>query len=456
MDSRTHLLVVDDDEDVLTSTRLLFKRRIDKVTCLSEPSRMLDLLAQEPVDVVLLDMNFKLGDHQGADGIFWLTRLREVHPDLVVVVMTAYAGVDLAVSAMKAGAMDFVIKPWQNDKLLATLNTALQLAQSRKSNQQLAAENSLLRASLTPKPPPLIGDSPVMRELIRKAHLCAPTEARVLILGENGSGKELLARAIHAHSQRADNLFMAIDMGAISESLFEAELFGHKKGAFTGAQQARTGRLVAANGGTLFLDEIGNLPMHLQVKLLRVLEQQEVTPVGEEQAIRLDVRVIAATNRPYAQLCDETQFRQDLLYRLNTVELTIPPLRERSEDIALLVDHYLGVYAQKYQRPKPGLSIATLKALTLYPWPGNVRALRHTIERALVLSTNNYLELEDFSLPGTTVNSSQSAQNLNLEQLEKSAVLAALKKHQGNISHASQELGLTRTALYRRMEKHDL
>lgn len=456
MDSSGHVLVVDDDEDVLTSARLLLKRRIEKVTCLSDPARMLDLLVREPVDVVLLDMNFKLGDHQGADGIFWLTRLRAAHPDLVVIVMTAYAGVDLAVSAMKAGAMDFVIKPWQNDKLLATLNAALQLAQSRKNIHQLSAENSLLRASLTPSPPPLIGDSPIMRELIRKAHLCAPTDATVLILGENGSGKELLAREIHAHSQRADKLFMAIDMGAISESLFEAELFGHKKGAFTGAQHARTGRLVAANGGTLFLDEIGNLPMHLQVKLLRVLEQRQVTPVGEEHAINLDVRIIAATNRPYAQLSDETQFRQDLLYRLNTVELTIPPLRERSEDISLLVDHYLGIYAQKYQRPKPGLSIATLRALARYSWPGNVRALRHTIERALVLSTSNYLELEDFSLPGVNANNSQATQNLNLEQLEKSAVLAALKKHQGNISHAAQELGLTRTALYRRMQKYDL
>lgn len=456
MISRGHVLVVDDDEDVLTSARLLLKREINKVTCLSEPGAMLDLLAREQIDVVLLDMNFRLGDHAGADGLFWLTRLRAEHPDLVVVLMTAYAGVDLAVSAMKAGAMDFVIKPWQNDKLKATLNAALELAYSRRSNRQLVAENSLLRASLTPQPPPLIGDSPIMRELIRKAHLCAPTDATVLILGENGSGKELLAREIHAHSQRADKLFMAIDMGAVSESLFEAELFGHKKGAFTGAQHARTGRFVAANGGTLFLDEIGNLPMHLQVKLLRVLEQRQVTPVGEEHAIDLDVRIIAATNRPYAQLGDETQFRQDLLYRLNTVELTIPPLRERSEDIPLLVDHFLGVYAQKYQRPKPGLSAATLRALTKYSWSGNVRALRHTVERALVLSTSNFLELEDFSLPGVNGNSSQSTQNLNLEQLEKSAVLTALKKHQGNISHASQELGLTRTALYRRMEKYDL
>jgi DNA-binding NtrC family response regulator len=453
-----HILVVDDNEDVLISTRLLLKRQAHKVSCLARPEQMFELLALEKIDVVLLDMNFSLGDHTGDAGLYWLTRLRERYPELVVILMTAYAGIDLAVSAIKAGAMDFVIKPWHNDKLLATLNTALSLAQSRHDNQKLSAENSLLRASLTPKNHPLIGESAIMRDLIGKAHLCAPTDASVLILGENGSGKELLAREIHARSQRADQIFMAIDMGAIAESLFDAELFGHKKGAFTGALQARTGRLIAANGGTLFLDEIGNLPLHLQVKLLRVLEQRQVTPVGEEQTIDLDVRIIAATNCSYAQLTDETRFRQDLLYRLNTIELTLPPLRDRSEDIPLLIDHYLGVYAQKYQRPKPGLSAATLNALVNYTWPGNVRALRHCVERALVLSTNNYLTLEDFSLAQRS-NQPQDlpqAASLNLEQLERNAVITALKKHQGNISHAAQDLGLTRTALYRRMEKYEL
>lgn len=455
---RGHILVVDDDQDVLTSAQLLLKRQVQKVTCLSQPDQILALLAREQVDVVLLDMNFSLGEHQGDDGIYWLQQLRQHHPDLVVVLMTAFAGINLAVNAMKAGAMDFVIKPWHNDKLIATLNAAFALAQSRRDNTQLSAENALLRTDLSAKNVAFIGESGVMRELIRTAHLCAPTEASVLILGENGSGKELLAREIHARSQRANQLFMAIDMGAIAESLFDAELFGHKKGAFTGAVQARTGRLIAANGGTLFLDEIGNLPMHLQVKLLRVLEQRQVTPVGEEQPIDLDVRVIAATNCSYAQLTDETRFRQDLLYRLNTIELTLPALRERREDIPLLVDHYLGIYAQKYQRPKPSITAATLAELVQYDWPGNVRALRHSIERALVLSTDNYLSLEHFSLPKKVTNNShpEIQQNLNLEQLEKNTVITALKKHQGNISHAAQDLGLTRTALYRRMEKYGL
>jgi transcriptional regulator with PAS, ATPase and Fis domain len=298
-----------------------------------------------------------------------------------------------------------------------------------------------------------------MRELLRKLNLCAPTEANVLILGENGSGKELLAREIHARSKRAENIFMAIDMGAIPENLFEAELFGYKKGAFTGANENRMGKLVAANGGTLFLDEIANLALHLQVKLLRVLEQRQVTPVGDEKPVALNVRVIAATNASYAHLTDERQFRQDLLYRLNTVELTLPPLRERQDDIPLLADHFLSVYAQKYQRKKPLLSHKALAALQEYVWPGNVRALNHAIERALVLSDKDILQVEDFALAPIAENPSSDTtptSSLNLEILERNAVEQALKKHAGNISQAARELGLTRMALYRRMEKHDL
>ncbi|HSX50194.1 MAG TPA: sigma-54 dependent transcriptional regulator [Cellvibrio sp.] len=467
MTTAGHLLVLDDDEDILLSARLLFKRQIKTLSCLSNPDELPEFLARNSVDVVLLDMNFTLGDNSGRDGFKWLAYLQAQHPQLVVVVMTAYAGVELAVSAIKAGATDFVIKPWSNEKLIATINGAFELARARKNNQLLQNENAALRSSvqhlsLSQKPTCFIGETSSMRELLRKLNLCAPTEANVLILGENGSGKELLAREVHARSKRADNVFMAIDMGAIPESLFEAELFGYKKGAFTGANENRMGKLVAANGGTLFLDEIANLALHLQVKLLRVLEQRQVTPVGDEKPIVLDVRVIAATNASYAHLTDERQFRQDLLYRLNTVELTLPPLRERKDDISLLADHFLTIYAQKYQRKKPLLSHKALAALREYAWPGNVRALNHAIERALVLSDKDTLQAEDFALAAVISNAqdalTDSAQNnsLNLELLERNAVEQALKKHAGNISQAARDLGLTRMALYRRMEKYDL
>lgn len=452
-----HLLVVDDDQDILLSAQLLLKRQFKAVSCLANPAELLTFLAAHSVDVVLLDMNFTLGDNSGDDGFYWLAQLQQRFPQVVVVLMTAYAGVELAVRGIKAGATDFVIKPWSNEKLIATLNAAFELAQSRQTLSTLSAENCALRETLNTKQDYFIGESSVMRELMQKAMRCAPTDANVLILGENGSGKELLAREIHAQSARADKVFMAIDMGAISESLFESELFGHKKGAFTGAQTTRMGRFIAANGGTLFLDEIANLPMHLQVKLLRVLEQRQVTPVGDEKPIALDVRIIAATNAPYSDLNTDTLFRQDLLYRLNTVELTLPPLRERRDDIPLLVDYYLNVYAQKYQRKKPTLSRATMNALVAYAWPGNVRALRHALERAVVLCSGDELSEEDFSLPQNAANKESAAPNiLHLETLEKNAVIAALKKHEGNISQAAKDLGLTRTALYRRMEKYEL
>lgn len=452
-----HLLVVDDDQDILLSAQLLLKRQFKSVSCLANPEELLTFLAANSVDVVLLDMNFTLGDNSGDDGFYWLAQLQQQFPQVVVVLMTAYAGVELAVRGIKAGATDFVIKPWSNEKLIATLNAAFELAQSRQKLSSLSAENSALRDTINTKQDYFIGESAVMRELMQKAMRCAPTDANVLILGENGSGKELLAREIHAQSARADKVFMAIDMGAISESLFESELFGHKKGAFTGAQTGRMGRFVAANGGTLFLDEIANLPMYLQVKLLRVLEQRQVTPVGDEKAIALDVRIIAATNAPYSDLNTDTLFRQDLLYRLNTVELTLPPLRERRDDIPLLVDYYLGVYAQKYQRKKPTLSRATMSALMAYTWPGNVRALRHALERAVVLCSGDELCEEDFSLPHNAANKELATPNtLHLETLEKNAVTEALKKHEGNISQAAKDLGLTRTALYRRMKKYEL
>lgn len=460
-----HLLVVDDNEDVIAAARLLLKRKVDTFSSINDPQLLPDFLQQQlsqqqPIDVVLLDMNFALGDNSGRAGLEWLAFIKKNYPEIVVILMTAFAGVELAVNAMKAGATDFVIKPWSNEKLLGTLHAAFSLARSREHNQQLIQHNHALRSAIAVSHPAFIGETPVMQELLRKINRCAPTEANVLILGENGSGKELVAREIHRRSTRSEQVFMAIDMGAIPDNLFEAELFGYRKGAFTGAQESRTGRLLAANGGTLFLDEIANLPMHLQVKLLRVLEQRQVTALGDEKPQKLNVRVIAATNASSAQLHNEQQFRQDLLYRLNTVELYLPVLRERAEDIPLLTDYFLGIYAQKYHRKKPLLTREAMDTLKNYAWPGNVRALSHAIERALVLSDKDILGEHDFALgilPASGVQQeSLQLETLHLETLERNAVEIALKKHQGNISHAATELGLTRTALYRRMEKYDL
>jgi DNA-binding NtrC family response regulator len=457
-----HLLVVDDDEDVLLSARLLLKRHVQTLSCLSQATELPEFLARNPVDVVLLDMNFTLGDNSGRDGFEWLNYLQTHYPQIVVVVMTAYAGIELAVNAIKAGAADFVIKPWSNEKLINTVEGVFSLARSRAAGQQQQKQSGKYDSSRLSSPkssPCFIGENAAMRELLRKVNLCAPTEANVLILGENGSGKELLAREIHTRSKRNKHIFMAIDMGAIPENLFEAELFGYKKGAFTGANENRIGKLVAANGGTLFLDEVANLALHLQVKLLRVLEQRQVTPVGDEKSIELNVRIIAATNASYGQLTDERQFRQDLLYRLNTVELNLPPLRERKDDIPLLADHFLNLYAQKYQREKPQLGQDALAALQAYSWPGNVRALNHAIERALILGDKDILQADDFSFSPVAENPQPDpaqSNSLNLEILERNAVELALKKHAGNISQAARELGLTRMALYRRMEKHDL
>ncbi len=462
-----HLLVIDDDADVVAAARLLLKRKVSRFSSLSHPSQLEAFLTADNVDVILLDMNFAAGENNGRAGIDCLHFLRRNYPHIIVVLMTAFAGVELAVSAIKSGATDFIIKPWSNEKLIKTLSVAFQLAGSQQHSGAFDKHKGPASNTSIENPYVFIGESPLMVDLMRKLDRCAPTEANVLILGENGSGKDLVAREIHRRSARADRIFLAIDMGAIPDNLFEAELFGYRKGAFTGANESRAGRLLAANGGTLFLDEIGNLPLHLQIKLLRVLEQRQVTPLGDVKSQPLDVRVIAATNAPLEQLQNEQVFRQDLLYRLNTVEIMLPPLRERKEDIPLLLDYFLNRHAQRYQRSTPSITETAVTRIINHAWPGNVRALSHAVERALVLSEKNVLDAGDFGLieSATDDTNSQRAVNktenlrldsLHLETLERAAVETALKKYSGNISHAANELGLTRTALYRRLEKYGL
>ena len=453
------ILIVDDDEDILAAGRLLLRRQFGEVLTCRRPERIPELLAEHDVDAVLLDMNFGPGESSGAQGLDWLQRILAIDPQLVVVMITAHGSVDTVVEAMKHGATDFVAKPWQNEKLAATMSAAVKLRASRRENESLKQANRVLADAATPGSP-ILGRSRPMRDLMSVVRRAAPTDANVLILGENGTGKELVARELHRLSQRADAVFLGVDVGAVTESLFESELFGHRKGAFTGATETRTGRFQAAHGGTLFLDEIGNLAPVLQAKLLRVLETRVVTPVGSNKPEPVDVRIISATNVPTHLLRDKAHFRPDLLFRLNTVELTVPPLRERRDDILPIARHYLEHYGRKYGKPALALAPDAEQALVEYSWPGNVRALQHVVERAVILSDSDTLAAADFPLGAgagvTGIAEPRRGEALNLQQLEKDTIAAALRKHGFNISHAAQELGLTRASLYRRMEKHGL
>lgn len=454
-------VVVDDDPDIALAAKLALRDIFGEIVLLSDPSELLRLLERRAPDAILLDLNFERGATDGAEGFALLGRIMERDPEAAVVIITAHGGVAIAVDAIKRGASDFVSKPWSNERLAATVRSAAVLRRSR-----LAASVERARAVEVSTPSvetPLLGSSPAIKHVLSLIQRAAPTEANILILGENGTGKELVAREIHRQSRRAASPLVSVDLGAVTETLFEAELFGHAKGAFTGAQSDRIGRLKAGDGSTVFLDEIGNLPLHLQPKLLTALEQRSVTPVGSNRSVDIDVRVVAATNLDAAQLADEHRFRQDLLFRLNTVEIEIPPLRERRGDIAQLLDHYLTFYARKYGKPERPLSEEARRMLVAYDWPGNVRALRHAAERAIILAQGDELVLEDFPMPRSadaerrgTVRAIKLADDLNLDRQERQMVEQALRKHSFNISLAAADLGLSRAALYRRMEKHGL
>jgi DNA-binding NtrC family response regulator len=456
-------IIIDDDPDILLSARLLLRDLFREVADFQSPEAALAAMEQERPDVVLLDANFGRGATNAAEGFHWLAEILKRDPQAVVVMITAHAGVQIAVEAMKRGATDFVSKPWSNERLLATVRTAAALRTSREEAVTERQRAAVVAAPAAGGDMPLLGRSPAMARVYSLIERAAPTEANVLILGENGTGKELVARELHRRSRRADNVLVSVDLGAVAENLFESELFGHVKGAFTDARSDRIGRMPAASSGSLFLDEIGNLPLHLQPKLLAALEQRQVIPVGANRPVPIDVRVIAATNCPSEQLSDETRFRQDLLFRLNTVEIELPPLRERREDILLLVEHFIALYSKKYGKPVRELAPDVAVALEHYDWPGNVRALRHAAERAVILADGAAFTVEDFSLSRsgaarTTAPAPAASprDDLNLERAEKQMVEEALKKHSYNISLAAAELGLTRASLYRRMEKHGL
>ncbi len=450
------ILVVDDNEDVLSAARLLLKQHFATVQTLTSPAELPRLAKARAFDVLLLDMNFRPGADDGAEGLRALSDVLAIDDEAVVIPVTAHSDVELAVEAMKRGATDFITKPWENERLLATLRSALQLRRSRAEAAELREVNRGLAAA-THIGPEIIGTSPSMLKLFNAIARAAPTDANVLILGENGTGKELVAREIHRQSRRASEVFMRVDLGALSPALFESELFGHRKGAFTDAREDRVGYFRAAKGGTLFLDEIGNVPLHLQAKLLTVLERREVIPVGAEKAVPIDVRLISATNMGHEKLGDENLFRPDLLYRINTVEIALPPLRERPEDVPLLLEHYARIYAQKYNLPAKRFAAALVDRLSSYAWPGNVRALRHAVERAMILSEGPMLTQADFPfMENEKDGDDQAPTSSRLDRIEKDTIAKTLKRHNNNVSRTAEALGLTRASLYRRMEKYGL
>lgn len=473
MEKLGSILIIDDDEDILVASRLLLKRHFSKVVTSNRPEHIPSLMNENSFDAILLDMNFGPGESNGDEGFYWLGQIMNIDPEAVVVMITAHGGVDVAVDAMKMGATDFIAKPWQNERVVATLSTAVTLRQTRSEASSLRQANrTLVEASSHIPGQALLGHSKAMKAVLSMIERTASTDANILILGENGTGKELVARELHQQSNRSNEIFLTVDLGSVSESLFDSELFGHKKGAFTDAKEDRIGRFQAASGGTLFLDEIGNLPLHLQAKLLTVLEQRKITPVGSNKAVPFDVRIITATNVEREKIMDEGHFRQDLLFRLNTVEIEIPPLRARSEDIDEIAEYYAALYCRKYNKAMKTFSDDAMQHIKAYNWPGNVRALRHAVERAVILSTSDEFKAVDFALDAVPINSSDAdhsastsqhiieelelGDNFNLDRMEQILVEKSLKKHRYNISHAAKELGLTRAALYRRMEKYGL
>ncbi len=451
------ILIVDDNEDILFALRLLLKTNVEKVETINNPEKIPSLMAGEDWDVILLDMNFTKDAISGQEGYQWLSKILSIDPHAVVVFITAYGDAEKAVKAIKEGATDFVLKPWQNEKILATINSALKLRRSKVEAEGLRQKQRQISAVLDQPFTDFIGGSEEMNHVFNTIKKVAATDANILILGENGTGKELVARALYRNSLRRDEVFISVDLGSIAETLFESELFGHEKGAFTDARQMKQGRFEIASGGTLFLDEIGNLTPQMQTKLLTIIERREVTRVGANRPMPIDVRLICATNNDIHKDVDEGKFRQDLLYRINTVEIHLPPLRERTGDLLLLADHFLKIYSKKYKKNVKGLLSSSLKKLQQYHWPGNVRELQHAIERAVIMSDGDMLTPEDFILSSSSRKSGELELNsYNLDEIEKTIIQKVLKQHQGNISQAAQDLGLTRTSLYRRMEKHGL
>ena len=453
MKSKGKILIADDDKNILKSLSILLDYEFEKVDTLSNPNLIISQYQKNNYDIVLLDMNFSAGLNTGNEGIYWLNEILKIDKNATVIFITAYGDVNLAVKAMKQGATDFIIKPWNNEKLVHTLQSALKIRESQLKIDKLSKDNESLSSEINKPNEEIIGSSTAMQEVFAVIDKVAVTDACVLITGENGTGKELIAKEIHRRSARKSKLLITIDMGSIPESLFETELFGHTKGAFTDAKEDKTGRFEIANGGTLFLDEIGNLPVSLQSKILTVLQKQEIIPVGANKSIPIDIRLITATNKNPEELIQKGLFREDLFYRINTVQIQLPPLRKRKEDILEIAQYYLSIFATKYEKQGIKFSHQAINTLQQYQWPGNIRELKHTIEKAVILSTNNLLDPDDFMLKQKP---KKQEWPLKFEEIEKKAIVRALENNEGKMTEAARELGLTRQTLYNKIKKYNI
>ena len=447
-----NILVVDDNRGILKSLEILLSPEFQKVTLLSGPNQILTELRKEEYNLVILDMNFKAGLNTGNEGIYWLERIINARPDISVVMITAFGDIDLAVKALKAGASDFILKPWDNEKLLATIRLAIQLSLSKKEVKNLKERESELKREINPDQKFIVGSSPKFMDVLNLVRKVARTDANILITGENGTGKEMIAQEIHRLSHRSDEVLVSVDIGSISETLFESELFGHVKGAFTDAHDNRRGKFEIADKGTLFLDEIGNLSVHLQSKLLTAIENRQITRIGSNQPVKTDIRLICATNRNIDLMVNDGLFREDLLYRINTIQVQLPPLRERGDDIILLSEFFLKRYGLRYNKPHLKFNTYACDKLMNYQWPGNVRELQHTIEKAVILCDDLILKPEDLSLKELSPEVNRGSVT-TLEEMERYMIQRALEMNKGNYSAAANQLGITRQTLYNRFKK---
>lgn len=450
-----NILIVDDNKSIISTLEILLMPEFDRVKGITNPNRIPEELRVGNYNLVILDMNFQAGINTGNEGLYWLNEIKKNHPDISVVLITAYSEVELAVKALKQGATDFVPKPWDNNKLLATLKSAIQLNFSKTEVGQLKQKEAGLKQELNRDQKYIIGSSPKLMQVINVVRKVAKTNANILITGENGTGKELIARELHRLSQRTKEVMVGVDMGAISETLFESELFGHVKGAFTDARENRAGKFETAHKGTLFLDEIGNLSFHLQAKLLAAIQNREFMRLGSDRPIPVDIRLVCATNKNLEQMVADGLFREDLLYRINTIQIEVPPLRERGEDIIVLADFFLKKFATKYEKHGLKINQAAQNKLLKYPWPGNIRELQHTIEKAVILSDSNVLKPDDFFFK-QVLSSKFDDEHLTIEEMEKRMILSALEKNAGNMSLAADKLGVTRQTLYNKIKKYQL
>lgn len=453
---RSDILILDDNKSVLAALEMLLQSEFDHVYTLNNPNSLISTIQQQNIDVILLDMNFKAGINSGNEGIYWLTQIQKYDPTISVIMITAYGDIELAVKAVKEGAFDFILKPWDNNKLISTIHASLKLRKSKIENASLIKTTHTLKQELKPSSQLLIGQSEPMKRVMEMVKKVAATDANIFINGENGTGKELIAREIHQYSKRNNEIMFSVDMGALSETLFESELFGHIKGSFTDAKEERAGKFEAANKGTLFLDEIGNLPLSLQAKMLTTLQNRTIIKLGSNTQIPIDIRLISATNRDLNAMIRDGLFREDLFYRINTITIELPPLRERGNDILLIAEFYLRKYANKYEKYGLKINQKAVQKLLKYKWPGNVRELQHTIEKAVILADDRVLNEDSFTLNDNNINLQGDLKNKTIEEMEKEMILASIHKEKGNMSTVAKKLGITRQTLYNKLKRYEI